>query len=181
MAPLVGSSSLSIPPSRFTARRLLLACPAVPAYSTGPSCDRRQRIGALPGGVVRTQGKLVHPFKVRVHHGARRISAGSALVKCGTEACGQDGAPESAVDEDRVNRIRTCVIRYCRAAGRGLRFRLERQVDRTRSPVMPRGTENGKTENGIVPRSLGKEDSEHDVSLKPFIGALRVLSPSRRA
>ena len=36
-------------------------------------------------------------------------------------------------------------------------------------------------ESGIVPRSLGKEDSEHDVSLKPFIGALRVLSPSRRA
>ena len=28
--------------------------------------------------------------------------------------------------------------------------------------------------NGIVPRSLEKEDNAHEVSWKPFIGALRV-------
>ncbi len=27
--------------------------------------------------------------------------------------------------------------------------------------------------------SVGKEDDEHDVSLKPFIGTLRVLKPVR--
>jgi hypothetical protein len=29
--------------------------------------------------------------------------------------------------------------------------------------------------------SLGKEDNEHDVSLRPFSGTLRVESPSGRA
>jgi hypothetical protein len=34
---------------------------------------------------------------------------------------------------------------------------------------------------GLRQASLGKGDNEHDVSLKPFIGTLRVESPSRRA
>jgi cytochrome c-type biogenesis protein CcmH/NrfG len=36
------------------------------------------------------------------------------------------------------------------------------------------------TRRGLCQASLGKEDDEHDVSLKPFIGTLRVESPSRR-
>jgi hypothetical protein len=36
-------------------------------------------------------------------------------------------------------------------------------------------------ESTIVPRSLGKEDSKHEVSWKPFVGTLRVESPSGRA
>jgi len=31
-----------------------------------------------------------------------------------------------------------------------------------------------RKEKGIVPRSLVKEEDEHDVSWKPFAGALRV-------